>query len=407
MRRFALLPCTAAFVLLAGCGTAGHPSSAPAPKVVGSPAAAPAPKVAWSAADDAQLPPGTVVKASATAGAVKALLVKDETGKLLPTTGLTSGTLPPGGTFTLAASATGPGGTVLSTLTVHTLPAEHVLHATVSPSAGETFGVGQPIVVTFDTPVTDRAAVQRALTVKASRPIGPAGWHWFSGTQAQYRPQKYWPANTTVTVAANLSGVQAGPTTFGAANTTSAFTIGRSQILAISDVTHEMAVYTNGVLVRTVPVSLGQHIGTWVTRSGIKTIMSIQREVEMNSATVGITGAGSYDELVPYAMRLTWSGEYIHGAPWSVYAQGSYDVSHGCVNISLDNAAVAVRQQPRRRRRRDHRHRPPDGMGRQRHRRRLEHPVEHLDVAALSASPESNGSPHHHCTRFAPQEGAT
>jgi len=339
MRRSALLPAIAAFVLLAGCGTAGHSSSAAPPKVIGSAAdPTPTPEVAWSAANDAQLAPGTVVKASATAGTVKALLLKDETGKLLPTKGLTSGTLPPGGTFTLAASAAGPGGTVLSTLTVHTLPAEHVLHATVSPSAGETFGVGQPIVVTFDTPVTDRAAVQQALTVKASRPIGPSGWHWFSSTQAQYRPQKYWPANTTVTVSANLSGVQAGPTTFGAADTSSAFTIGRSRILVISDTTHQMGVYNNGVLVRTVPVSLGQHIGTWVTRSGIKTIMSIQREVEMNSATVGITGAGSYDELVPYAMRLTWSGEYIHGAPWSVYAQGSYDVSHGCVNISLDNA---------------------------------------------------------------------
>jgi lipoprotein-anchoring transpeptidase ErfK/SrfK len=99
-----------------------------------------------------------------------------------------------------------------------------------------------------------------------------------------------------------------------------------------------MGVYRNGVLIRTVPVSLGQHIGTWVTRSGIKTIMSIERTVEMNSATVGITGAGSYDEVVPYAMRMTWSGEYIHGAPWSEWAQGSTDVSHGCVNISLANA---------------------------------------------------------------------
>ena len=36
-------------------------------------------------------------------------------------------------------------------------------------------------------------------------------------------------------------------------------------------------------------------------------------------------------------MRLTWSGEYIHGARGG-YAQGSYDVSHGCVNISLSNA---------------------------------------------------------------------
>ncbi len=324
----------AGVVLIAGCGASGH-TAAPAPK----PAATPSkPSLTWSAAAGAQLPPGAVVKASATSGTVKALLVKDQSGSLLATNGLESGSLPPGDTFTLAASATGPGGTTVSTLTVHTLPAEHVLHATISPAAGETVGVGQPITVTFDTPVTDRAAVQHAMSVVTSRPIGAAGWHWFSSTRVEYRPQKYWPAHTSVTVRADLSGVQAGATTFGAADSSSAFTIGRSQILAISDVTHEMGVYRDGVLIRTVPVSLGQHIGTWITRSGIKTIMSIQRTVEMNSATVGITGAGSYDEIVPYAMRLTWSGEYIHGAPWSEYAQGSYDVSHGCVNISLANA---------------------------------------------------------------------
>jgi lipoprotein-anchoring transpeptidase ErfK/SrfK len=333
-RRLTLLASAAGVVLLAGCG-ASKPAAGPAPKPPATPSK---PSLTWSAAAGSQLPPGTVVTASATSGTVKALLVKDQSGSLLPTNGLASGSLPPGDTFTLAASATGPGGTALSTLTVHTLPAEHVLHATISPDAGETVGVGQPITVTFDTPVTDRAAVQHALTVATSRPIGAAGWHWFSSTRVEYRPQNYWPAHTSVTVHANLSGVQAGPTTFGALDSSSAFTIGRSQILSISDVTHQMGVYRDGVLIRTVPVSLGQHIGTWVTRSGIKTIMSIQRTVEMNSATVGITGAGSYDEIVPYAMRLTWSGEYIHGAPWSEYAQGSYDVSHGCVNISLANA---------------------------------------------------------------------
>jgi lipoprotein-anchoring transpeptidase ErfK/SrfK len=300
----------------------------------------PAPRLIWSAANDAQLVPGTVVEASATAGKVKALLVKDQSGSLLAANGAVSGALPPGGTFTLAASATGPGGTVLSTLTVHTLPAAHVLHATVNPSAGDTVGVGQPITVTFDTPVTNRAAVQHALTVTTSRPVGPAGWHWFSGTRLEYRTERYWPghATVTVTVHANLAGVRAGPTTFGAADTSSAFTIGRSQILKISDAKHETGVYRDGVLIRTIPVSLGQHFGTWVTRSGIKIIMSIERTVEMNSATVGITGTGSYDELVPYAMRMTWSGEYIHGAPWSEWAQGSTDVSHGCTNISLANA---------------------------------------------------------------------
>ena len=37
-------------------------------------------------------------------------------------------------------------------------------------------------------------------------------------------------------------------------------------------------------------------------------------------------------------MRLTWGGEFIHAAPWSV-GQGNTNVSHGCVNMSDGNAA--------------------------------------------------------------------
>src|SRR5487761_2676341 len=121
MRRFTLLAGLAGALMLAGCGVSS-PTASPAPTVQPKPAA---PHLTWSAADGAQLPPGTVVKASATSGTVKALLVKDQSGSLLATNGLVTRALPPGETFTLAASATGPGGTVMSTLTVHTLPAEH------------------------------------------------------------------------------------------------------------------------------------------------------------------------------------------------------------------------------------------------------------------------------------------
>ena len=37
-------------------------------------------------------------------------------------------------------------------------------------------------------------------------------------------------------------------------------------------------------------------------------------------------------------MRLTWGGEFIHAAPWSVADQGKRNVSHGCVNLSPENA---------------------------------------------------------------------
>jgi hypothetical protein len=38
-------------------------------------------------------------------------------------------------------------------------------------------------------------------------------------------------------------------------------------------------------------------------------------------------------------MRVTYSGEFVHAAPWSVGYQGSANVSHGCVGMSTANAA--------------------------------------------------------------------
>ena len=61
----------------------------------------------------------------------------------------------------------------------------------------------------------------------------------------------------------------------------------------------------------------------------------------MNSETVGIArnDPEDYDiDDVEYAMRVTYSGEFIHAAPWSVGSQGYANVSHGCTGMSTDNA---------------------------------------------------------------------
>jgi lipoprotein-anchoring transpeptidase ErfK/SrfK len=59
----------------------------------------------------------------------------------------------------------------------------------------------------------------------------------------------------------------------------------------------------------------------------------------MNSETVGITGADAYNiQGVQWAMRVTYSGEFVHAAPWSVASQGHANVSHGCTGLSTANA---------------------------------------------------------------------
>jgi lipoprotein-anchoring transpeptidase ErfK/SrfK len=63
-------------------------------------------------------------------------------------------------------------------------------------------------------------------------------------------------------------------------------------------------------------------------------------QVTMDSSTIGIPrdGPGGYYRKVAWATRLSYSGEFVHAAPWSVWAQGKRNVSHGCINVSTANA---------------------------------------------------------------------
>ena len=59
----------------------------------------------------------------------------------------------------------------------------------------------------------------------------------------------------------------------------------------------------------------------------------------MNSASFGLSkGANAYKTIVPVGVRISYDGEYVHWADWSVWAQGKQNTSHGCVNVSPANA---------------------------------------------------------------------
>ena len=118
------------------------------------------------------------------------------------------------------------------------------------------------------------------------------------------------------------------------------FHVGDSVISKVNLDTHRMRVLVNGDLARVIPVSAGKP--GWETRSGTKVIIEKFREKRMDAATIGVEpGDPEYYNIeeVPYAMRVTYSGEFLHGAPWSVGAQGEANVSHGCVGMSIEDAA--------------------------------------------------------------------
>ncbi|MCX5420239.1 Ig-like domain-containing protein [Streptomyces sp. NBC_00078] len=213
------------------------------------------------------------------------------------------------------------------------------LGVTFGPKSG-TYGVGQPVTAELDKPVKDkaqRAVVERALRVDAV-PAVQGAWHWVSDKELHYRPKDYWPAQATVQVHSDLDGVKVGDRLWGTKSKALKLTIGDSIVAVTDAASHSMTVYKNGEDIKELPVTTGKP--GFETRNGVKVILGKQYFVRMRSATVGIAegSSDSYDLPVYYATRLTWSGEYVHAAPWSVGSQGYANVSHGCTGMSTSNA---------------------------------------------------------------------
>lgn len=213
------------------------------------------------------------------------------------------------------------------------------LTLTFGPQAGE-YGVGQPITAQLDQEVKDkaqRAIVERALRVD-STPAVQGSWYWVNGKELHYRPQEYWPAHATISVHSNLDGVKINDRLWGGATKPLKITTG-DQVVALTDAAaHRLTVYRDGKVIKSIPVTTGRP--GFETRNGVKVVLDKQYLVRMRGTTIGIAAgtSDSYDLNVYWATRVTWSGEYVHAAPWSVDSQGSANVSHGCTGMSNANA---------------------------------------------------------------------
>ena len=218
-----------------------------------------------------------------------------------------------------------------------TIEPQELFTAQVSPANGEIVGVGTPITVTFDESVRDRAAVERALVVRTPTPIEGA-WAWKSSSTVVFRPAAYWPSNTPVQVDLNLMGVRAKRGVFGESNISSSFTTGVSMVTKVDALRHTATVYRDGQKIRTIPITTGKP--GFETRSGILVISTKEPVRVMDAATGGTDRSDPeyYRIEVRHAMRITTSGAFLHGAPWSVASQGRANVSHGCVGMSAANA---------------------------------------------------------------------
>jgi lipoprotein-anchoring transpeptidase ErfK/SrfK len=318
-------------------------SSTPAPRgagqhqqAVGSPAAPPPADVRITPADG-----------STHARPNKGISVKVSSGKISNVT-VTAGKSQVGGTLAAGAAAwhtnwplrTGTrykvtvtavsthGRTSTTTSSFRTLTPAVTFSASTILGLNQTYGVGMPITINFSQPVTHKAAVEKAIDIKTSKPIVGA-WIWDGDQTLDFRPRTYWPQHTKVSFVAHFNGVQAAPGVYGTTNLSQSFRIGHSLIGVTSTRTHKTRIYWKG-----------KYYATWADSSGMPgrdTANGTYLTIEKGNPTL-MSGPGYHNLPVYWSVRFTWSGNYYHAAPWSLGEQGFINVSHGCVNLSPQHA---------------------------------------------------------------------
>jgi lipoprotein-anchoring transpeptidase ErfK/SrfK len=337
----------ASTLIAAGCGTAKPNAAQLDPQAVSGTSAV---GVAKAPASDLHISPAPGTAQAATASGITVTAVHGaKIAKVTvttagdPVTGSMSGAgtswqstwaLDTDRSYTVTATGTDSAGhTVTSTSSFHTLTPARSFSTEIFEGSGATYGVGMPLMLSFTAPITNRSAVERSLQITTSKPVVGA-WYWDGSEAVDFRPRGYWPQDTSVTLTAHLNGVDGGNGRYGTHTLTQSFDIGQSVIAVASTASHQTQVYVGGKLTYTWPISSGR--STMPTPDG--TYLTVQKgnPVRMIGGTKG--KPGYYNELVNWAVRFTFSGDYYHSAPWSVVNQGVSNVSHGCVNLPPNDA---------------------------------------------------------------------
>jgi lipoprotein-anchoring transpeptidase ErfK/SrfK len=219
--------------------------------------------------------------------------------------------------------------------------------ATVSPSKqigggfqladGQTVGVATPIIIQFDAPITDKAAVERALSVTTTPPV-EGSWAWLpdeaKGARVHWRSREYYPPGATVNVDAKLYGLPFGDGMFGAQDISLHFQIGRRQVVKAEVSSHRIQVVTDAGVIMDFPCSYGEaDKARNVTRNGIHVVTEKYSDFYMSNPAAGYSNAHER-----WAVRISNNGEFIHANPSSAGAQGNSNVTNGCINLSTGDA---------------------------------------------------------------------
>jgi lipoprotein-anchoring transpeptidase ErfK/SrfK len=293
----------------------------------------------------ADVAPGAPVTIAAVDGKVTQVSLVNEAGEpvagqLSPdgTTWQTTQPLGFGKSYTATATGEGTDGKPATVTSVFTTATPRVkADLSMNPQDGQTVGVGQPLAFYFDTPVANKAAAEQAIQI-ATTPAVEGAFYWFDENEVHWRPKEFWAPGTKVTVNAAIYGKDFGNGIYGNDSRTANITIGDAVVATADGATHQMTVTVNGAVARTIPISMGKP--GHETPAGTYVVMSEHTNYTMDSSTYGVPtdAAEGYRTTVAVASRMSNSGIFYHSAPWSVGDQGHRNVSHGCINMTTENA---------------------------------------------------------------------
>ncbi|WP_169985521.1 L,D-transpeptidase [Microbispora sp. H10836] len=267
-----------------------------------------------------------------------------------------------GGTTTPAASVTGAAGTATQAPATQARDASKATAASAPHAASRTarkagkpklgiaditpmgekverVGVGFPIIVTFDRTVRDRAAAEAVLQVQAEKPAEGA-WRWVSDRKVIYRTKTYWKPHQKVLFTARLSQI---PGNEAAKDVSRRFAVGTANISVVDTKRHVMKVRRDGKLTKTIPISAGRGglrrggVDVYLTTTGVHLAMGKKRVETMTSSWLGVTDPKDplyYKLEIPWAVRISDSGEYVHQSAGDYQFLGRSNQSHGCVRAT-------------------------------------------------------------------------
>jgi lipoprotein-anchoring transpeptidase ErfK/SrfK len=234
--------------------------------------------------------------------------------------------------------ARGAGGVPVSSAPARVTPVGAPVHVSLFQGDGQTYGIGMPIIAQFSRKVTDARAFNQAVRVRVNGQRADGAWFWVDSNagyamEAHYRLSHYWPAHAKIELSMPLKGLSAGPGLSFDDSLTLQINTGAAHIAMVDGSTEQMTVTSDGRAVKQFPVSLGK--AATPTYLGTKVVMAKKNPQLMVSAP---GEANPYRLQVPWSVRLTNSGEFVHAAAWNTGNIGARSTSHGCTNLTVADA---------------------------------------------------------------------